>query len=208
MWETPRQLLKIFDETIVERTIRLLRDNGISDISVTANGNAFDFLNVDIIHHNNSYEMQSFAGWVTSGYWVDAFPQTSEPTCFLFGDVFYSDKAIETIINTNTDGIEFFASCPPFNEHYIKKYAEPLAFKVVNTQRFATAIEKTKQLQDEHKFKRTPIAWELWQVIKNTPLNVIDYTNYTVINDYSCDIDRQSDISKLTAELSNIWQSI
>ena len=45
-------------------------------------------------------------------------------------------------------------------------------------------------------FKRNPIAWELWQVIKNTPLNQIDYTNYVAINDYTCDIDSEEDIEK------------
>ena len=47
------------------------------------------------------------------------------------------------------------------------------------------------------RFDRHPIAWELWQVIKNTELNKIDYSNYTVINDYTCDIDKPEDAEKL-----------
>ena len=35
--------------------------------------------------------------------------------------------------------------------------------------------------------------WELWQVIQATPLNHIDYGNYTAINDYTCDIDYEDD---------------
>ena len=31
-WQTPRQLIKIRGEPIVARTIRLLRENGITDI--------------------------------------------------------------------------------------------------------------------------------------------------------------------------------
>jgi len=39
--------------------------------------------------------------------------------------------------------------------------------------------------------------WELWQVIKDTPLNKINYKNYTVINDYTCDIDDLKDIQEI-----------
>ena len=57
------------------------------------------------------------------------------------------------------------------------------------TEAFKAAIKETKYLCDTAQFKRHPIAWELWMVIKRTPLNVIDFDNYTVINDYTCDID-------------------
>ena len=52
-------------------------------------------------------------------------------------------------------------------------------------------------LENRGYFARRAIAWELWQVIKGTPLNVIDYTNYTVINDWTCDIDEPEDIEKM-----------
>ena len=40
------------------------------------------------------------------------------------------------------------------------------------------------------------IQFWIWQVIKSTPLNVINYTNYTAINDWTCDIDDPEDIEK------------
>ena len=108
----------------------------------------------------------------------------------------YSPEAIKTIVETNTKDIEFFASAPPFSKQYSKKWAEPFAFKVVNQKHLKTAIDKVIKLNEEKKFKRKPIAWELWQVIKGTKLNEIDYTNYTVINDYTCDVDEIEDIYK------------
>ena len=119
-----------------------------------------------------------------------------EPCTYLMGDVVFSTKAIETIVKTQTDDIEFFASAPPFSKQYSKKWAEPFAFKVVNQEHLREAIATTKQLCDEGKFKRHPISWEFWQVVKDTPINVIDYTNYTAINDYTCDIDTPEDINK------------
>ena len=41
-WETPRQLLKINGETIVQRTIRLLRENRIEDIYISSNNPLFE----------------------------------------------------------------------------------------------------------------------------------------------------------------------
>ena len=43
-FEVPRQLLKVNGEVLIERTIRLLRENGITDIAISTNNKAFDYL--------------------------------------------------------------------------------------------------------------------------------------------------------------------
>lgn len=199
-WETPRQLSKVNGEVLVERTIRLLRENNIKDIIITTSkdNKAFDYLDVDVIHRDNDFKLTN--GGV-EGFWVNAFKLFEEPVCYLFGDVYYSDNAIKTIIETETNDIQFFASAPPFTNEYIKPWAEPFAFKVFNYLKFAMCIELTKSHCNANDFKRHPIAWELWQVIKGTELNKIDYTNYVAINDYSCDVDDFSDIEKLESVL-------
>ena len=106
----------------------------------------------------------------------------------------FSPEAIKTIVETDTDSIEFFASAKPLPPIYPKHWAEPFAYKVRDTRRFFKAIEVTKQYDEQGLFKRQPVSWELWQVIKGTPLNKVDYTNYHVINDYTCDIDCPEDI--------------
>ena len=201
-WETMRQLTKVYGEPLIARTIRLLQLWGIDkrDISVSvSNGNqAREILNevpgITINVHYNSFEVTKDNKCI--GYWCDCFPPIDEPCTYLMGDVVFSIKAIETIVKTETNDIEFFASTPPFAKQYSKSWAEPFAFKVFNVSHLKDAIYKTKRLCDEKKFKRHPIAWELWQVIKDTPINVIDYTNYTAINDYTCDIDQPEDINK------------
>jgi hypothetical protein len=192
-WKTPRQLTKINGEPIVARTIRLLKQAGIKDIAISANQEGFDNLGVEILHHENDF------GVSNKSYWLDAFYPTDEEVCYLFGDVVFSKQAIDTIINVETDDIQFFASAPPFAPEYPKRWAEPFAFKVVNQKHFRDAIEDTKMYFNCGLLRRNPIAWELWQVIKQTELNVIDYTNYVVINDKTCDIDKEGDIE---------WQSI
>ena len=190
-WETPRQLTEICGEPLVARTIRLLREVGIQDIAISSNNPIFEQFGVPVLRHNNSLIVSE--ALQVSGYWVDAFYPTDEPTCYLLGDVVYSPEAIKTIVETETDDIEFFASAPPFSAEYMKPWAEPFAFKVVNTDHLKHAISLTKRYADQGLFRRPPIAWELWQVIQATPLNHINYQNYTAINDYTCDIDSKDD---------------
>lgn len=196
-FKTPRQLLKVNNEILIERTIRLLKENGITEISISTNNPAFDYLGVPILKHNNSYEVKEGKLY---GYWCDAFYPTNEPTCYIFGDVYFSKEAIKTIIDTKTNDIELFGSMPPFAYNYSKTWVEPFALKVVNTNHLKEAIQKTKELDNQGKFWRKPIMWELWTVIKNVPLqtkpNEYIY-NYTPINDYTIDIDNIEDVIRV-----------
>lgn len=187
-FDIPRHLIKIKGETLIERTARLLKENGVSDedIEIMTDSDYFDGLGIRVrkVTYDDNLWLSAFA-----------FIYFDEPTCYIFGDVFFSPEAIRTILNTETDDIEFFASAPPFDSRYPKRWAEPFAFKVVRKYHFARSLKDTKELYEDYKaFKREPIAWELWQIIKRTPLNIIDYTNYTVINDYTCDIDEPKDV--------------
>lgn len=178
-WSTPRQLTQAKNETLVERTIRLLKSNGITDIYISSSLSEFEAFGVPVIKH----DLEAATCWIDG-----AFPILTEPVCYLFGDVLFSPDAIKIIVMTETEDVEFFASAPPFAPNYPKKHAEPFGFKVVDFDHFKNSIDKTKELYGKGRLKRC-IAWELWQVLKNTRLNVIDYGNYTIINDYTCDVD-------------------
>jgi len=197
-FKLPKHLQKVNGEVIVERTIRLLKENGITDISISTNNPAFDYLDVPKLRHNNPYVYRQDG---TEGYWVDAFYPTKEPTCYIFGDVYFSEAAIEKIIKTSTKDIELFGSTPPFAKNYCKSWVEPFALKVVNTKHLKEAIEETKELARQGKtWRKNPIMWELWTVIKNEPLQTeagkYKY-NYTAINDYTTDVDDQKDINQI-----------
>ena len=193
-WETPKQLLEVEGEPIVKRTIRLLRENGIDDIAISSNNPAFEGLGVQVLHHDNDYLARAYDDF--DGYWCDAFYPTDEPVCYIFGDVIFSPEAIRKIIETETYDIELFGSMPPFAENYPKPFIEPFALKVENTYHLQNAIAKTKELYEDGRFKRKPIMWELWNVIKGTRLNRT-INNYTAINDYTCDIDYKSEIPRM-----------
>ena len=194
-WETPRQLTVINNESLVQRTIRLLRENGIEDIAITAQDERFEQFGVPVLHHENSFVWGKDA-IEDHSYWVDAFYPSEEPTCYLFGDVFFSPFAIASIVNYTGEDIMFFASAICNGKGYIKPWAEPFAFKVWNQKRFRDCINQTKILQDQGAFRRKPVSWELWQVIKGTQLNVI-VINYHNIEDYTCDVDSPEDAKRI-----------
>lgn len=189
-----KPLRVIYNEALAQRTIRLLRENGITDIAISSNDDRYRQFGVDVLKHDNFVPEKEY-------HWLHCFYPAKEPVCYLYGDVFYSPEAIKTITSFETEDIEFFGSTPPFSPLYTKKWAEPFAFKVQNIERFFKCIARTLQLNEWHQFEREPISWELWQVIKNTPINMIDYRNYTAINDYTADIDSDEQAEMLCQKI-------
>lgn len=199
-FEKPRQLTEINGESVIKRTIRLLKENGIKDITITSHDKRFNNLGAE------RYE-PLYNDWDTiekTGYWLSAFPieLLNEPITFLFGDVYYSENAIKTIVNTQAKDILFFCTYQNISKKYIKHHDEPLAFKVIDYNLFKEHIEKVKAFKDSGKAPREPITWELYRSINNQPLTIHKMTtNYIAINDESCDIDTVRDIILLQKKL-------
>lgn len=195
-WGIPRQMYNVNGELIAGRTIRLLKDACVTDIAISSNDKRFLFFNVPLLEHQNT--MEAHAGKVEHGSWAECFYPLDEPACYIMGDVVFSPAAIRTIVNTETDSIQFFASSPPFPRNgYIKPYAEPFAFKVKDQKRFRAAIDFVNANINTGIFGRHPISWELWQVINGWNVKEINYGSYTAINDYTCDVDRKEDAEKI-----------
>lgn len=199
----PRQLLEINGEALTKRTVRLLKENGIKDIIITSHDLRFDNLGATRYEPlYNDYKPRS-----NEGYWLSAFPieLLNKPLVFLFGDVYYSEEAIKTIVNSNTTSILFFCSYKNTDSRYIKHHDEPLGFKVIDYIKFKEHIERMKQFKDSGKAPREPIAWELYRSINNQPLTEHKMTeNYIAINDETCDVDRVEDIELIKAKIGGI----
>lgn len=190
--KTPKQMIKINGEMLVERTIRLLRENGITNIAISSLDKRFDIFGVPRLEHQNNWHTNMKE--TISGYWVDAFYPTKEPTTYLFGDVYYSENCIKTIIENETDDVLFFASSKVCRPDYPKMWEEPFAFKVVNQDHFRRAIEVCKKKRDRGETNREPISWELYRVLNGIPINLHRIrNNFIAINDISTDIDYEEE---------------
>lgn len=214
-FKTPKQLLKVNGEVLVERTIRLLKENGITDIAISTNNPAFDYLDVPIYHHNNKFISCGKQETKKSEFsWLNAYYPTDEPCCYLHGDVYFSDEAIQKIINTEVEDTMFFCTFDKTDgkTHPLNwKGREPFAYKVQNQAVFRYAIKKLLKMVDKGLYDGSlpPISWHLYRFLngydvkiyatKYTEVNNIFQTigDYKVINDYTTDIDKLEDITNI-----------
>lgn len=194
MWDEPRQLTDINGEPLVRRTIRLLRENGIVDIAISSNDDRFGCFGVPLLKHDNKYDVKGHNK--VDGAWYNGFYPVDEPVCYVFGDVVFSPEAIQKIVETDTGDIELFGSAKPFAKEYPKKWVEPFAFKVRDTEHLKKAVAELRKKANT--CWRPPIAWDLWALIKGRRIDIDDYrVDYTVINDYTCDLDFPKDVKRV-----------
>lgn len=196
----PKQLSVINGERLIDRTIRLLQENGISDIYISSNDKVFDDCGVERLEHDNSYKSQNGKIY---GYWLDAYYPINEPVTYLHGDVYYSEDAIKKIVNLKPNVNTFIGNEIARNKEH-KNWGEPFGYIVINPIEFRDGINKTKKLQEEGKLERGfAISWELYRVLNNLDPNkqvIIDST-YLSIDDETIDIDAPWQIDKLNNKL-------
>lgn len=197
-FKTPKHLSVINGERIIDRTIRLLKENGIKDINISSNNPVFDSCGVNRLEHNNTYK-QTATGNI--GYWLDAFYKVDEPVCYLWGDVYFSEDAIKKIVNYKTKGNIFFGTGAAYNKwHY--NWGEPFAYIVNDTKTFFKGIEDVKRLKDKGKCKREPVVWELYRYLHGLDINVQQITeDYVAIDDETMDIDSPEEYKELKERL-------
>lgn len=217
-FKTKKQLLKVNGEVLIERTIRLLKENGIEDIAISTNSDDFNYLKIPILKTSNNYvyggkeeNKKATASWLTAYY------PTSEPCCYLHGDVYFSNEAIKTIINTKVEDTMFFCTCDGTDKKRNPnnwKGREPFAYKVVNQSVFRYAIKKLMKMIDNGEFSGLPpISWHLYRMlngydVKRDAKNYTDINNifqskgdYILIDDYTTDVDNEWDIERIEAHV-------
>lgn len=182
------------EEPLIQRTIRLLKENNVRNIYISSNDDNFKKYG-NVIHHNNEFEVENDK---IKGYWVDAYYPTLKPTIYLHGDVYYTEDAIKKILNLKPKVNTMIGNQYALNEEH-KKVGEPFGWIIVNQEDFRKAIDKTKQLYDEGKCERHPISWELYEVLNGYDINdfIITEDTYLAIYDETDDIDKPEQIDIL-----------
>ena len=207
-FETPKPLLVVDKEILVERTIRLLRENGITDIAISTDIDDYNYLDVEILKRDNHYVHDKY-GYVkkSQNAWLTAYYPLETPACYLAGDVYWTDLAIKSIINIEVENTMFICApdiCDGRKNPSIKG-REPLGYKVVNQKMFRQAINDILKEVDAGRFTKDPISWNLYRKLNNIGMDYNGYGNdifktngdFMVIDDLTTDIDLKKNIPAL-----------
>lgn len=172
----PKHLITVEGETILERTIRLLIKLGIdkTDIWVTSSDPRYKAIwNNTIPQSIKDCELERFEESLING-----------PVCYLYGDVYYTEPAMQTIIETDTDDILFFGSD-----------WEIFAIKVKEINKFLNEKHKVKEKYMTGELNRC-IGWEIYRSLHGLLMeDEYDFDNHKITDDYvkildeTCDFD-------------------
>ena len=169
----PKHLIEINGETLLGRTTRLLKENGINDSVITISSvkdERYEKYGTTRKQQLNDCEIDRFD------------PDNSPEICYLYGDVYYSEEAIKTIINTPAKDVLFFGS-----------QVEIFAVKIKDKNLFYDHKKHVKELFLKGKIGRS-IGWEVYRSINKIPFNTHQITRrYVVIEDETDDIDYPED---------------
>lgn len=197
----PKAMFEINGEKLIERTIRLLNENGISNknIIISSNYEAFDNFGVKrISNEKNNWQ------WVNKksiGYWLDAFLPYDKKCTYLYGDVYYSEAAIKTIIEKANIVTENTLAGSAIAKNTLgKNWGEPFAFIVPKPLTFHAGIKAVKKIQDEGGLTRGyAITWELYRFLNGLDINIqaVKDETFFVIDDETIDIDTEEELQKL-----------
>lgn len=178
---TPKHLVKINGETLLGRTTRLLKENNITDYVITGSDERYKKYGELIPQSCNDCE-------------IDRFEEVEDSEiCYLYGDVYYTEEAMKTIIKTKIKDIMFFGS----ND-------EIFAVKVKNIDLFFKHKNKVKQLYLENKIDRC-IGWEIYRSLHEIAFKEhLIKDRYVKILDETDDIDFPMDYNRFVEKRSKI----
>lgn len=144
----PKHLIEIDGETLLARTVRLLRENDArADIVITSHDPRYE------VPGARRYEPQN------NHLEIDRFTEEliADDVCFLYGDTFYSESVIQKIADTPAEKLLFFG-----NERSI------VAIKVADGALFRQHVDRVRALFLAGKIEKC-IGWQVYQSFEGLP---------------------------------------
>lgn len=175
-----KHLCEIDGESLIERTIRLLRERNIDEIIVTSHDPNYEFNGAKRYEPKNNVEE------------IDRFTYEliTEEVAFLYGDTYYEDKVMDSIVNMYNDSILFFG-----NDKSI------VAIKVYDYKLFKSIIDEIKEKNIVGK------GWTVYQMDNNLPLGSHEHRdNFIYVGEKTIDVNTPNEyvsLKKNVKELKN-----
>ena len=164
--DIPKHFIEVNGETLLARTVRLLRENDPS-------------CEVIITSHDSRYEVAGARRYEPkhNGLEIDRFTTEliEDNICFLYGDTYYSEVSIKTIVDTVAEDLLFFG-----NERSI------VAVKVADAQVFSKHVNRVRELFLAGKIDKC-IGWQVYQSFLGLPFGEKTITKKYI---YLCDDTR------------------
>lgn len=176
---TPKHLVQIEGEMLILRTIRLLRAICNEDVDIV------------VTSHDIRYEFEGCKRYEPkeNKYEVDRFTEEliQDDICFLYGDTYYTEKAIKKIVDTRTDSILFFG-----DEQSI------IAVKIKDGELFRKHKKTVKKMYKQGKITMCK-GWQVYQSFVGQNLYETPQIkeNYIFIHDKSKNINTPEDYEEL-----------
>ena len=176
----PKHLIEIGGETLLARTVRLLRENdALADIVITS--------------HDPRYEVPGARRYEPrhNHLEIDRFTEEliENDACFLYGDTFYSEQVIKKIVQTPAEKLLFFG-----NERSI------VAIKVADGALFRQHVDRVRELFLAGKIEKC-IGWQVYQSFMGLPFGEkkID-AKYVLLKDGTEDFNSPEDYNRRTTK--------
>ncbi len=174
----PKQMITVDGEVLLYRTIRQLKERGFNDIVLTVPEKGyFGDVGVKEIVGTHKVEVDKF---------LNASRQVRDSAVFLWGDCYFTDEAMDTITQDDSDLMFFGRSGAGITG---KRCGELFAVKG-NKELLSKARELKK---NANKMKRCA-SWELYRFINGYPITKhVVKDRFTHINDLTDDFDYPKD---------------
>ena len=174
----PKHFIEIDGETLLARTVRLLRENDArADIVITSHDPRYE------VPGARRYEPQN------NHLEIDRFTEEliADDVCFLYGDTFYSESVIQKIADTPAEKLLFFG-----NERSI------VAIKVADGALFRQHVDRVRALFLAGKIEKC-IGWQVYQSFEGLPFGEKTIAaDYILIQDGTEDFNSPADYNRRT----------
>lgn len=178
--DIPKHFIEIGGETLLARTVRLLRENDArADIVITSHDPRYE------VPGARRYEPQN------NHLEIDRFTEEliADDVCFLYGDTFYSESVIQKIADTPAEKLLFFG-----NERSI------VAIKVADGALFRQHVERVRALFLAGKIEKC-IGWQVYQSFEGLPFGEKTIAaDYILIQDGTEDFNSPADYNRRTTK--------
>lgn len=177
-WENfencPKHLLSFNGENLLQRAVRLLKTiDPDCEIIITSHDPRYEVDGATRYEpQNNVLELDRFTAELIE-----------DNICFMYGDTYYTEAAVDTIVSTSAEDVLFFG-----NRKSI------VAIKIANSAIFSYHVERVRRLFLEHKIQNCK-GWQVYQSYANLEFDVAQIgEGFVLIEDQTKDFNCPSDL--------------